>query len=265
MIVAHDLHIHTNLSACSKDPQATAANYIARAAELGLSTIGFADHLWDSNMPGASQWYQPQNLLHTAQIRERLPDNTGGVRVLIGCESEYCGDGKVGISPAVAEQLDFVLLPMSHFHMKGFVLPSGISSTRDIADLLVQRFNEVVGLGIATGIAHPFLPCGFTERADEIIAAISDEQFADCFGRAAEAGVSIEVHPAFFPEAVGKQKEGLHDETFLRVLSIAKKCGCYFHFASDTHSLAGLSQVLALEKCAEQLAIGTEDILPILR
>ncbi len=90
-------------------------------------------------------------------------------------------------------------------------------------------------------------------------------QFEDCFGRAAEAGVSIEIQPGFFPQALGVEKPGLHDETYMRMFSVAKKVGCYFHFGSDAHSLSRLETVLALEQRVRELGIGEDDILPWLR
>ena len=265
MLVKHDLHVHTSLSACAKDPEATASNYIERAAQLGLETIGFADHFWDRSISGASEWYKPQDLEHILQIKEMLPSDTHGVRVLIGCESEYCGEGKVGVTREAAKQLDFVLLPASHFHMKDFVCPSAIRELKDVAQLLVQRFQEAVGLGIATGIAHPFLPLGFNEQTDEIIALISDAAFSDCFGLAAEASVSIEIQPGNFPNARGLEKAGLHDETFLRVFSIAKEAGCFFHFGSDAHALESLDSIRSLQKPLADLGIEESDIVPCLR
>lgn len=265
MLVNHDIHVHTNLSACSHDPNATPEKYIARAAEIGLSTIGFANHLWDSALPGASKWYTPQDYNHIMQIREQLPSDTRRVKVLIGCESEYCGDGKVGISYETAGKLDFVLLPMSHTHMKGFVLPETISESTDIAKLMVRRFNEMIALRLATGVAHPFLPCGYTDRTDEIIAAITDAEFVDCFTHAAQAGTSIEIHIGFFDGSRGEKRKGFSDDTFLRVLTIAKKCGCCFHFASDAHSLSTLDRVMLLEPYAKELGLAKSNILPCLR
>lgn len=265
MLVDHDIHVHTFLSACSSDEAATPTNIIARAAAEGLRTIGFADHMWDSRMPGVSRWYEPQDYEHIAQIRKQMPDDRNDVRILIGCESEYCGDGKVGISKEVAEQLDFVLLPMSHLHMKGFVEPSGIDSPKDVAELMVQRYRQVIELGLATGIAHPFFPCGYAEQTDEIIGLIPDSVFEDCFARTAELGISIEVTMAFFPGLHDHEPDGFHDETFLRMLSIAKGAGCVFHFASDTHRLAGIGACLQLEEYARAAGITKNDVLPLLR
>ena len=263
MIVDHDLHVHTFLSACCSDESATADRMIARAAEVGLRTIGFANHMWDSRVPGASDWYRPQSYEHIIRIREQIPADTLGVRVLVGCETEYCGGGKVGISREVAEQLDFVLIPMSHTHMKGFVTPSWVDGPRDIASLMVERFGEVVELGLATGIAHPFLPVGYREEVDEIVSLVSDGQLADCFGRAADRGVSIEVSTGFFPGLGDGETDGWHDETFLRVLSLARRAGCLFHFTSDTHTLAGLGRSLALEPYARTLGITPDNLLPL--
>ena len=206
VIVDHDLHVHTFLSACSCDETATPGNIIARAAEAGLRAIGFADHMWDSRVAGASEWYRPQTYEHISQIREQIPHDARGVRDLIGCETEYCGGGKVGISREVADQLDFVLIPMSHIHMQGFVMPPEISGTKGIASLLVKRFNEVVELGLATGIAHPFLPLGYMQVSDEILSFISDSRFLDCFGRAADRGISMEVTTSFFPASLGRSQ-----------------------------------------------------------
>ena len=181
MIIDHDAHVHTVQSACCGDPAATAANVIARAAETGLKTIGFANHLWDRAVPGASDWYAPQDLEHVLTIRQEIPADTRGVRVLVGCETEYCGGGKVGISREAARQLDFVLIPFSHTHMKGFVVPASTTAA-DLPALLTQRFREVVGLGLATGIAHPFVPLAFMDHLDEIMAAVTDGDLEDCFG-----------------------------------------------------------------------------------
>lgn len=265
IIVDHDIHVHTFLSSCSSDPEAVPKLMLAEAARCGLKTVGFADHLWDAAVPGASEWYRPQDFTHISQIRAQMPTDTRGIRVLCGCETEYVGNGVVGISPAVAEQLDFVLVPMSHFHMEGFVRPAEINRPHQIAALMVQRFAEVIELEVTTGIAHPFLPCVFPERTDEIIGAIDDDEFADQFGRAAERGVSIEITTAAFPSIEAGESEGFHDETFMRMYRLALRAGCLFHFASDTHCLAKVGQARKLEPFARQLGLTQENIHPLVR
>ena len=128
MKIEHDFHVHTHLSSCSSDPKATVENYLRLAKDRGLKLIGFANHFWDSNVPGASEWYKPQDFDHIMKIKDEIPQDTLGVKILIGCETEYCGDGKVGITKEVAKQLDFVLIPISHLHMEGFVRDKSITS-----------------------------------------------------------------------------------------------------------------------------------------
>ena len=265
MTIDHDLHTHTVLSACSHDPAATPANMIEAAADAGLATVGFSNHMWDSQIPGASPWYAPQSFEHISQIRQEMPADTNGVRVLVGCETENCGDGRVGISRAVADALDYVLIPFSHFHMKGFVEPPGIENPEQVGDLMVRRCSEVLELGLATGLAHPFLPCGHRDSTDEILATISDDAFAACFRQAARCEVSIEITTGFFPSLTDGELPGCHDIGFLRMLSIAKEAGCWFHFASDTHSLAGVGVVTRLAGHVKDLGIREDDILPLAR
>jgi len=123
MLIDHDVHVHTQLSACCNDPEATPGAMLARAKDSGLRLIGFADHLWDERCPGASSWYAPQNVAHVESIRAALGNAPPGIQILVGCESEYRGNGVVGISAESATRFDFVLLPMSHFHMKGMSSP----------------------------------------------------------------------------------------------------------------------------------------------
>ena len=118
-----DVHLHNYLSNCSKDRAATAENMILKAAELGLKTMGFANHIWDARVEGASSWYHKQTLEFSMQIKNQIPADTHGVRVLIGAETEYCGRNKtLGMSAEGAKELDFLLIPHSHVHMVNFVM-----------------------------------------------------------------------------------------------------------------------------------------------
>lgn len=260
----HDLHIHTFLSTCCPDERCVPANIIPRAAEAGLRTIGFADHMWDSRVPCDSDWHRPQTFEHVSRVREQMPDDTNGVRVLFGCETEYLGEGRVAIAPETAAKLDFVLVPISH---AGFVAPAeGPRATARLwAKMMLQWFNEAVELEAVTGIAHAFLPNRLHEHVDEIIGLIGDSAFEDAFGRAAERGVSVGVTSGAFPGGRGGEREGFHDETFLRVLTIARRAGCLFHFGSDAHDLTALDRVGKMAPYIRQIGIGPEQIHPLAR
>ena len=267
MIIDHDVHLHTTLSSCCDDKRQTPAVVLERARRLGLKTVGFANHLWDPAVPGPSDWYIPQTLDHVLEIRRQLPADTGGLRVLIGCESEYCGGGKVGITRAGAAKLDYVLIPAHHFHMPGFTVPADLRQAGSdvVAELVAQRFDELVALGLITGVAHPFVVLGFLDRLDDILSRIPDERFLDSFGRAAAAGVSIEMHAGMFPGPHPPAGHAYGDETFLRIMSLAYRAGCRFHFGSDAHDPEAMDGILKLGEYADMIGIDVDDVHPAFR
>ena len=74
MHITADLHMHTHLSFCGQD-EATVENYIAQAPELGLTRLGFTDHMWDSAVPGMPWWYRQTDIQNVEHV---LPNFTAG-------------------------------------------------------------------------------------------------------------------------------------------------------------------------------------------
>ena len=101
----HDLHIHSYLSSCSRDPEQTPERILQYAKDEGLNTICLTDHYWDSAVEGPSKWYAPQDFEHISQAKP-LPQSDG-IRFLFGCETEYdpyrhfCARNKYGIARSV--------------------------------------------------------------------------------------------------------------------------------------------------------------------
>ena len=120
-----EMHTHTRISSCCHDDNACLATYIDKAAQIGVQVLGISDHCWDHpRMPGASPWYQKQDVAWVDQIRKELPIDTKGIKLFIGLESEYCGmSDTIGMSAEAAAGFDYVLIPHSHVHMKNFVMP----------------------------------------------------------------------------------------------------------------------------------------------
>ena len=141
----HDLHIHTNLSECSRDPLQTVENIVRYAAEHNIPTVGISNHVWDREIPGASDWYAPQDFDHILAIRRQIPSDLHGVRLLIGAETEFAG-GKIALTRAHRDELDYVLVPHSHIHMVGLVLPRDRVTDRQVADYLVESFLDLLSL-----------------------------------------------------------------------------------------------------------------------
>lgn len=255
--IDHDLHLHTGLSACCKDPAGQApARVIARAASMGLHTIAFTDHLWVNPALAPSRWYRPQDGTGIVRLREQLAAIDTPLRVLVGCEAETIAPGRFGLTRSFAATLDFVLLACTHVHMKGFVAQPPDDTPAAMARHLAALFASAVSSGLASAIPHPFVPHGRLEIFDRVVAAIGDRQFADLFGPAAENGVALEVTVGYLP---GPDRP-FSGETPLRLLTLARRAGCRFTFGSDAHDPARQRRLPELLPLARAAGIGGEHL-----
>ena len=127
MKTLHDVHLHNYLSSCCADNQATAENMIREGKKYGLKLMGFANHTWDESipLPASSGFYKRQSMAFQRQIRTQIPEDTDGIKILIGAETEYCGMYDVlGMGKEAALELDYILIPHTHVHMRNFVMPA---------------------------------------------------------------------------------------------------------------------------------------------
>ena len=259
--IDHDLHIHSRLSSCSKHPEQTPDAILRYAAENGLRRIVLTDHFWDGTVPGASGWYQPQDLPH---IRESLPlPAAEGIAFGFGCETDMDRFFTVGISHATADTLDFIIVPTNHLHMNGFTVPEECVSVKGRADWFMERNHTLLDMELPftkMGLAH--FTCGLMARGcegsrDDIINAITDETYGDFFARAAAKGIGIELNLPI---------KDATNESALRPYRIARACGCTFYLGSDAHNPQDLaSALLRFEAIIEALDLTEEDKFPFVR
>ena len=229
--IDHDLHIHSQLSSCSQHPQQTPEAILQYARENGLTTVCLTDHYWDERIPGASNWYAPQD---TAHIISALPlPQAEGIRFLFGCETEVRRDLTLGVSPARFAEFDFVIVPTTHLHMRDFTV-TGKETAEERAALWVRRLEAVLALPLPfrkIGIAHPV--CGLIAPRHDILLntmrLLPESKLERLFARAAVLGAGVELNAFDF----GFSDE--ETEVFLRPFRIAKRCGCKFYCGSDAH------------------------------
>ena len=137
-----DMHNHTFLSACCNEKEATAGAFIDKAAQVGIEVLGITNHCWDQKMPGSGAWYAPQTVEWCMKIYDELPEDTKGVKVFIGVESEYKGmTDEIGMSAEGAAKFDYVLIPHTHTHMTGFVIPYD-RYLQEAIDIMERRLRE---------------------------------------------------------------------------------------------------------------------------
>ena len=251
-IAPYDLHIHTNLSVCSSDPLQTVENITKYAADNGIYTICITNHVWDCEVPAGNDFYVRQPFSHIMKIRDQIPEDTHGVRVLIGAEIEYAQHRPM-LRKEYCDQLDFVLIPHSHIHMRGVVLPDSCTNFAMKAQYLKDSFISLINHDVADAVAHPFSPLGhdaYGSRA--ILSCLTDDDYAECFTLAKQHNTAIELNgTAFwkdwdFPETMYEHE---------RVFSIARDCGCTFTMGSDAHSMDRLPEISKAVAMANKLGI----------
>ena len=264
-VVDHDYHIHSELSSCSRDPEQTPARILQYAKDFGLKTICLTDHYWDSAVPGASNWYKPQNFEHIAKAKP-LP-KAEGISFLFGCETDFDRHHVVGVPPSRYDDFGFIIIPTTHLHMKGFTITEeDIVSVERKALLWVTRMEALLSQDLPfhkIGIAHPaccLLHKTPREEYLRLLDLIPEEDMVRVFTKAAALGVGIELN---------RDDMKFTDEeadTVLRMFRIAKRCGCKFYCGSDAHHPDGLEEAPALfERAIDFLGLTEDDKFHILQ
>ena len=246
MKITADYHVHTGLSVCAPN-STTIASYLPVIKEQGLTKIGISDHLWDDKIPGASKFYLPQFPAHSALIKEQgVPGVIDGIQFLFGCEVDMNKDDVLGLTTESAAMFDYILVPVAHFHMKGFTIeadtPVEVARKR-----ILERIYKVIEVPFVSGIAHPFLPMGYVEVKQELLGGLTDNELIDCFKAVADAKKSVEINFGYFDEKYAVPEE------YERIYTLAREQGCSFHLGSDCHKpekMRGYETALAFaEKC----------------
>ena len=229
----HDFHIHSKLSVCSNDPQQTTDKILRYAEKNNLKTICLTDHFWDDTIEGASIFYRGQNYDHITKAKP-LPSSKD-VTFLFGCETEFDRYFRVGISKGIIEKLDFVVIPITHFHMSNFTLSlEDLLNAETKAAAWIKRLDAVLDMNLPyhkIGLAH--LTCTLiSQSADEylnVLQLLKEEDLTRLFCKAAKVGVGIELNMVDMMFPFGGQ------DIVLKPYRIAKQCGCKFYLGTDAH------------------------------
>lgn len=240
MKIDHDFHIHTTLSVCAHDPSATVENYVKNAGKNGIRKLGFANHMWDSAIDGASEdFYKVQNYDHLAQLKPEIEALNGhrGIQLYFGCETEYDPVRRdIALTETTAQNFDYILVPNSHTHM---MMPKDCYEPMERhAEFMMTAFMDIVTSPLAkyiTAAAHPFsaVCCPYDNRL--LYPLIGDEKFGQAFEQARKSDIAIEINIAGY---MGQTISEIIDHPTVHMFRIAKECGCKFIFGSDAHSAA---------------------------
>jgi len=261
--VKHDYHLHTKLSPCSGDPEATIQNYARFFADKGFSSICIMDHYWTrpenirENNPDVIGPY-PETLKQILENKKMVESTSLPITVLVGAEIETYSPDCIGGSQELKEMLDLVALPTDHFHLKDFVQQPDDTSYAGWGRHLLKFFLAGAKSRLGNILVHPFIPMGASQNfAREILDTIMDNELFDAFATANESGNAIEINGSCMANPI-------YYEAMVRVFSIAKKAGCKFTFGSDAHTMNELKHYDSIEKICAECGITAADVSSIM-
>ena len=252
--IDHDYHIHSFLSSCAKDPAQTPELILQHAKDSGLSRICLTDHYWDSAVPGASNWYVPQNFDHIAQYRD-LPQ-ADGIQFFFGCETDMDKNGVIGVPPSRFDDFDFIIVPTTHLHMS-MAIGDKQASCETRAKAWVSRFDALMDSDLPlhkVGIAH--LTCDLIHNVSHeatlvTLSLIPDEEIERVFTRSAASGCGIELN--YY------DMKYIDDPRILRFYRTAKECKNKFYLGSDAHMPFEFPKEPYYERAIEVLGLTEDD------
>ena len=252
--INHDLHVHTTLSSCCEDPELTSEYIFNYATKHNYDRLAITNHYWDASVPGAIGWYAPQDLDHIKKLLP-LPDG-GSTRFLFGCETEYCGGTKIGIPAECYNAFDFIIVPLNHFHMKGFVRPEDYETSEERAELFTSRLEQLCEIGLPwhkVGIAH--INCRHMGDVPRILELVPESRIRNVFRYLGANGTGIELSGSSF-------SPGWKDnaDSILRLFKIAQEEKCKFYCGSDAHIREGLDSVANIREVADLLGLTEDDL-----
>ena len=268
MKYTHDLHVHTIYSS-DTSKKATVENYLEKAKELGLTKMGFAEHFWDDRVEGAFPFYRTQTFEFVSRVRPEIQRWKGqGVELLFGCEVEYDPVHKApALTPEVAEQFDFVIVPNSHSHE---TMPKAYYDDKEKhKDFILEAFYNILSCDVSryvTAIAHPFSLVRCPYPCDDLIRLVSDDEFKRLFAQTAEKNIAIELNLGSFLGGLGRlglEPAQMDRCQLMRMFRLAKAEGCKFLFGSDAHAPSHLNCFEDADLLAQTLELQDTDIAPI--
>lgn len=269
MIIKHDFHIHTNLSLCA-DKEATLEMYAKIGKKLGLEKMAITNHMWDHAVldwrrEENIEYYQVQDFPYVSTIRKEIEAfNRQNTHFLFGCEAEYSFEHRrPAISPAVAEQMEVLLVPNSHTHLtmpKSYYEPH-----RKHIEYMINAFMDIVHSDVAnyiTAIPHPFMAVCCPYDNHQLLKEITNDEFKRCFTSAAEKEIALEINPNFIKN---KSLSEIYEDPIFRMYRIGKECGCKFTVGTDAHGENGYDHFTLVYLFCTVLGLTEKDFHPLTR
>ena len=247
----HDLHIHTQLSPCSRDPRQTPEAILAYGITAGMKLLNLADHCW------------PYTREAVLAVPEFLPQGKH-CALLHGAEVDMDMNDNLSASIEEIEKMDFAVIAVNHLHLKNYCVPNDLPED---AETHKKRFSERVHHLLSLDL--PFHKTGIAHFSDSLMCTadpfrcmdlFSDAELIDIFTKIRDRGMGVELNlnPGRF--------HGSELDCVLRPFFIAKNLGCKFYMASDAHHPDDFAGILSkkMNPLIDLLGLEESDKLPFI-
>lgn len=261
----NDLHLHTNLSVCAPR-YSYAENYIPYCKQENVKVIGFTDHVYiKERMVAEHPEFKGTPGEYPALLRdeiENLREENKELKILLGCEAEVIYGRDFDVTFEESKKYDYVALAASHILNLGDIYSNmDFSTPEKLREFMIERFNSAceIKLAVPTVICHPLYPI-LSEFEQQVVDGITEAQLGECFEIAKKNEKAIEIHACLYRNGTKLNTDGI-SPTYLRILGVAKECGCKFYMGSDAHQLKGfIGAHEKLMKACEYLGITEYDL-----
>ncbi len=258
-VIDHDLHLHSQLSPCSRDPEMTTDAMLKYGVESGYKYICITDHFWDGTVKCTSDdWNNGWHKNDYADNSVVLPlPQSDSCKFLWGCEADMNMFDDIGITRETCAKYDFVIIPTTHLHMKGFTADPNMSTVEDYRDAYIRRVFKLLDADLPhekIGVAHLTTRLACTQFAEEFFATMPDSVYREIFEGIKEKGCGVELNFSFNEFSADKL-----EQCVLRPYRIAKDVGCKFYFGCDAHHPKFDGVKASFEKKAELLGLTEDD------
>ena len=260
MKVDIDTHLHTPLSKCCFDQQETIENVASLLAGRGYRLLAVTDHVWGHPTVAPNEWYARHPEQGTLEQADYIHTHASEfpLTVLASCEADMKAPGIYGITDAMREKLDVIMLSTDHFQLRDFVEQPSEVTPDNLAKLMMKFFRAAVKESGAQIFSHPLFTSSYGEYYDRTMDCIGDAELLDALGEAAAKGIALEINAMLLYGCVSK--DTFKWETLLRVFSLAKQAGCKFTFGSDAHKMEHFNYDYLSAKMADEAGITEQDI-----
>ena len=233
-----DFHIHTVLSPCAARSglKGELGMYVGRARALGWRQLCISDHIVeDDTLPWVPAFYRGCTERLVRESRRMAAGFDSGVEVLVGVEADMVDGDRIAASAAMAQRVDFLILPPNHFHMAEHVQPP-TDAPADVGRHAYEHMHAVASLPWVDIMAHPFVV--FRKDLPPIghyVPCVPLDDWTKMFRRMARHRMALEMnlHCVRNPEYLAATGH---------LFQAAVQCGVTLSYGSDAHNVCDLGR-----------------------